>query len=259
MQFGFCTGFATNPLFSLDLGLVRRILQAGYDYPDFPLTGLWSADERQLSELFALLEGRKCVTACNFFPKSVRLIGSEMKPERIKAYLEDVLPILGRLGCDSIVLGSAGARNIPSGMEKAQADEAFACVLDRYVLPACAGKVTVLLEPLNHAECNYLNTLKEGMAFVRALDNPSFLLMADLYHMCENGEDVDDLRSALPLIHHVHLAEKGRRLPERAFSDYLEKGIGILKKSGYQGTISYETNDGELSAALALLSATWQA
>ena len=61
----------------------------------------------------------------------------------------------------------------------------------------------------------------------------------------------------MPLIHHLHIAGVGRSLPTDGFDPYLRACIRIAKASGYDESISYETVDGDIQGALALLKAMW--
>jgi sugar phosphate isomerase/epimerase len=258
MQYGFATGFASDPPFSLDFPLVTEVLRAGFDFPEFPVTGLWKASSCQRARLDDILEGRRCPVMCNFFPPSIRLLGKDRDDERIKRYLGEVLPVLQHLGVGRIVLGSSGSRMLPEGMEKKEADEQFATTLREVVLPACKGMALVLLEPLNRQECNYGNTVQECAKFVRMVDDPGFQLMIDLYHMERNGESLSVIKDVLPLMHHVHIAQTDRILPGIHFSPYLEKGIRFLQQAGYDESISYETVNGNLGLALRTLSKAWE-
>ena len=113
--------------------------------------------------------------------------------------------------------------------------------------------ITILIEPLSYGECNIINTLEEGSRLVTDVSHPAFSLMADLLHMQNNGENPAILEEVLPLIKHVHIAEKDRVLPADGFSDYAARGLSILESMGYDGDISYETVDGDKQKALELM------
>jgi len=74
--------------------------------------------------------------------------------------------------------------------------------------------VTVLLEPLNRYECDYINRLSDVTAIAGEIGAPNLKLLADTFHM--NIEEVDlaaSLKAAGPILGHVHLADTNRQAP----------------------------------------------
>ena len=57
-------------------------------------------------------------------------------------------------------------------------------------MAAVAAKYDVILalENLNSTECNFINTLSEALAVVKAVDHPNFRLCVDIYHMLKENE-----------------------------------------------------------------------
>jgi len=100
--------------------------------------------------------------------------------------------------------------------------------------------VTVLLEPLNRYECDYLNTLADGMQAVSEIGAPNLKLLADTFHM--NIEEADigaSLRAAGSLVGHVHLADTNRQAPGHGHLD-VAAVLRTLDEIGYQGYLSFE-------------------
>ena len=48
----------------------------------------------------------------------------------------------------------------------------------------------------------------------------------------------------MPMLRHVHVCEMDRLIPEDGYSDHLQKCLDVLKKNGYDGTISFESKAG---------------
>lgn len=106
---------------------------------------------------------------------------------------------------------------------------------------AAAGVgVTILLEPLNRYECDYLNTVEETLCVIRQIDVPNLKLLADTFHM--NIEEVDiiaSLRLAGPNLGHLHLVDSNRQAPGHGHLDI--KGVlQVLRDISYQGYLSFE-------------------
>ena len=100
--------------------------------------------------------------------------------------------------------------------------------------------VTLVLEPVNRYEINFINSLPEGAALVRKVGAPNMALMADLFHM--NIEEVNvekALRAAGKMIAHVHLSDSNRGLPGEGHVDFA-RAFKVLREIGYDGYLAVE-------------------
>jgi len=100
--------------------------------------------------------------------------------------------------------------------------------------------VTVLLEPLNRYECDYINRLSDVTAIAGEIGAPNLKLLADTFHM--NIEEVDlaaSLKAAGPILGHVHLADTNRQAPGHGHLD-VAAVLAALDEIGYQGYLSFE-------------------
>ncbi|CAL9412026.1 Hydroxypyruvate isomerase [Nocardiopsis dassonvillei] len=103
---------------------------------------------------------------------------------------------------------------------------------------------TVLIEPLSGAEDYPLKTAREGLDFVgraRAAGADNVALLADLYHLAANGDDVAAVvRDHAAEFGHVQIADvPGRGEPgtgELPIDDLLT----AAQKGGYQGLVGLE-------------------
>lgn len=248
MRYGFCTGFATSPLFAFCPELIRSVADSGYDYAELPLICLEDLEEGDIELLSSWFSSP---VMCNLFPGRLSLC-SDRKP--IEEYLSKMLPRASRLGARYIVFGSGKARSYPDTMSFSSAYHILCDLISGTIAPmAEAYGIKILIEPLSYGECNIINTVEDGYNLVREVSYPSFSLMADIFHMMNNEEDLGMLEKALPYIEHVHIAEKGRALPRDGFSAYVSSALSILKAEGYDGNISYEIADGDLEDALMAL------
>lgn len=100
--------------------------------------------------------------------------------------------------------------------------------------------VTVLLEPLNRYECDYLNTLAEACRVIAELGAPNLKLLADTFHMnIEEADIVESLRAASSRLAHVHLADSNRQAPGRGHLDVAQV-LAALVEIGFQGFLAFE-------------------
>lgn len=112
--------------------------------------------------------------------------------------------------------------------------------------------VTILLEPINRYETNFINTLEEGIAVIEQIGMPNVSLMADVFHMNIEERDVcESLLVARRYLRYVHFADSNRHAPGTGHLDF-KSVVGTLRRMGYDGYISLEfvpEKDGEQEAA----------
>ena len=105
---------------------------------------------------------------------------------------------------------------------------------------AAASGVTLLLEPINRYECDYVNTLADAMDIVRQVGAPTLKVLADTFHMnIEEANIAESLREAGSLLGHVHLVDSNRQAPGHGHLDVREI-LRVLTDMDYQGFISFE-------------------
>ncbi|MHB9037262.1 MAG: TIM barrel protein [Armatimonadota bacterium] len=100
--------------------------------------------------------------------------------------------------------------------------------------------VTVLLEPLNRYECDYINTVEDGIAIIEEIGAANLKLLADTFH--ENIEETDiaaSLKRAASYLGHVHLVDSNRQTPGHGHLD-MKSILLALKETNYQGFLSFE-------------------
>ncbi|MFQ6067466.1 MAG: 5-keto-L-gluconate epimerase [bacterium] len=109
----------------------------------------------------------------------------------------------------------------------------------------CAGvaqglKVGLTLEPLNRYETNFINTVAEGIEFIKKVDLPNIGMLIDTFHM--NIEEVslhESIVKAKDYINHVHLADSNRWAPGSGHLNFAQI-IKTLEEINYKGYLSAE-------------------
>ncbi len=100
--------------------------------------------------------------------------------------------------------------------------------------------VTVLLEPLNRYESDYINTLADAGQVAAEVDAPNLKLLADTFHMnIEEADVAASLRATGPQIAHVHLADTNRQAPGHGHLD-VAAVLEALGQIGYDGYLCFE-------------------
>lgn len=140
-----------------------------------------------------------------------------------------------KAGGKIIVFGSGGARKIPNGWTKENADEQFVALLKGMGPLAEAHGITVTIEQLRAEECNYINHIGEGATLIRAAGHPNIRLLADLYHMAVMDDTPADLKAAMDVVVHVEIAEKNGRTVPAVNGDDFRPFFRVLREANYQG------------------------
>jgi sugar phosphate isomerase/epimerase len=156
--------------------------------------------------------------------------------ERLRGHME----LAAELG-SAVTIGSiSGKLGKCEGEERrSRRSRALECLAETCDLAGRAG-VTVLLEPLNRYECDYINTLADGMQVAAEIGVPNLMLLADTFHMnIEETDLVASLRAAGARVGHVHLADTNRQAPGHGHLD-VAGVLAALAQIGYRGHLSFE-------------------
>lgn len=257
MRIGCCAYSRDRSVDPVGLASIPVIQKLGYDYVELTLSGLASLSEQGFQEVLDTLaeSGISCEVCHGFFPSSLRLTGPDVDAGKIRDYLEKALPRARKAGAGILVLGSPGARNIPEGFSKAKAYEQLKelCVMmEPY---AAKEDMIVAIEPLNYGESNIINTVAEGYQLVRDAGQPHIKLLADYFHWVRNGEPLEILKEAAPVLVHTHFAENENRAFPCTDKEIYRSFVRELQSAGYDARISMEAHvqtDFEAEAGAAL-------
>ncbi|MDN5917255.1 MAG: TIM barrel protein [Pseudonocardia sp.] len=176
-----------------------------------------------------------------------------------EAELADGLAIAASIGARLRVHGcNALYGNRIEGVDPAHQDEVALANLTRIAETLAVFGACVWLEPLSAVPAYPLRTAADALAVaerVAGAGAPEPLLLADLFHLTANGDDVAAVLDAhTPRIGHVQVADHpGRGRPgtgQIPFAAHLES----LRRHDYDGWIAAEyTPDGDTGASLTWL------
>jgi len=224
---------------------------AGFDYVELGVTRVAGLTDVAFRELISRVgQLRIPVAAANtFLPGNLKIVGPSIDRERQMEYVAKALSRMKQLGVSLIVLGSGGARRVPEGFSHEEALAQMADFCRRIAPLAGDAGITIAIEPLRHQETNLINTTRQGLDFVKAVDSPQIRLLVDYYHLAEEGESPQILIEAGGTIVHTHIANpKGRVYPlspdESDYAGFFE----CLCRIGYAGRISIEASTPDFSA-----------
>ena len=212
------------------------------------LSPLQVTDAEFATFLARIRESRLPVYACNLFiPRELKVVGPEVDEEAVMAYVEAVLQRAGAAGITLITWGSGGSRSVPEGWSYTTATAQFIDVAKRVAAVAERHGILLALENLNTTECNFITSLREALAVVRAVDHPNFRLCVDIYHMLKNGEPASDIQGVGEYAVYSELAERDGRTAPGAQGDDFRPYLRALRREDYHGHIMIEARWGELA------------
>jgi len=100
--------------------------------------------------------------------------------------------------------------------------------------------VTIIIEPVNRYEINFVNNLDEGAELLAKVGRDNLGLMPDVFHM--NIEDAgigESLARHGNLVKYIHFADSNRRAPGWGHLDFGDVFKG-LRKAGFDGWSAIE-------------------
>ncbi len=239
MRFGIC----------VDIKKIKEVERLGYDYAEGRLNAIAAMSEEEFSSVLEEVSSSSiAVEAFSLlFPKDMKLIGpGAVSEEGLVDYLELAFSRMDAFGAKIVVFGSGKSRFVPEGMRWQDAYKALVSITRIIGKVAEKHGITVAIEPLNKGETNLINSLTEGAALQADVGMESIALLADLYHMWKEGEEISRISLVSPLAHaHIAVLE-GRGYPTEP-EEKVVSFITELEKAGYNGRISIEgsSNDWE--------------
>lgn len=216
---------------------------AGYQYVESNVSYLMpdKSDAEFQEHLDEIKRVKARIISCtSFIPGRLPLVGPETKHDEALLWAESALRRAGMVGIPYIVFGSGKARNVPENFSKKEATGQFIAFCKQIAPLAQKYNVTVVIEPLNRAETNLINSLAEGAGVVEAVDHPNLQLLCDIYHMMREEEPASEIVKYGKYVHHCHIAEKEERTSPGTNGDDFRPYLRALKEIGYKGCISIE-------------------
>lgn len=191
---------------------------AGGDYAELTVArAVMGGDDAEFARLLAAIADAPIKPrAYNvLLPGDLAVVGPTVDQARLEGYLNTAFGRIARLSGPGaiVVFGSGRARAVPAGFPRAAALDQLAAFLGSLGPLATQHGCTLALEPLRRAESNVFNTLGEGAAFIAERNLRGVFLLADLFHMVEEGEPLAAIAEHGALIVHAHTADSGRFAP----------------------------------------------
>jgi len=241
----------------------RYLLDCGYDCTECAGGMLTALSEEEIAYLVE--ENKKSplklIAVNSLFPWQWRLADPASDRNEYVAHAVKLFDIMQALGVKYAVFGSGAARSIRSEVGEETSRKTLYEFLRVIAAEAVKRDIEIVIEPLRKAETNVFNTVPESAAAVRELNEPGIRLLYDVFHMAEEGTELDCIVPNLDLTDHCHIAEApNRSYPGCADSKDLQYNRIFAKeliRGGYNGAVSVECGfkdfKSEAKAALAYL------
>ena len=158
---------------------------------------------------------------------------------RAGAFIKSIIDTAGAFGAPAI-MGSMQGRWSEKWDARLARDN-LAARLAEFGDRAAKHGVPFLYEPLNRYETNLVNTIAQGVELLESIPTSNVRLLADLFHMNIEEQDVaKSIRAAGGRwIGHVHLADSNRRPAGCGHTDF-GPVAAALREVGYAGYVSAE-------------------
>ena len=199
----------------------------------------------QYDDLAKAIEGRnnlKISAICAGFEGFI-LADEPVQKEAFDTSMRRIVEAAGQIGSTGVIMVPAFSRQEPCKPNN-QATYDYLCE-QLHELGEFAVKcgTTVILEPLNRAECFYLRLVSAAAAICRDAKSEGVKCMGDFWHMKEETSDYAALISAgKQYLQHIHIASRLNRCNpgEDGEADNYVDGFRALKELGYDKYISLE-------------------
>lgn len=232
MRFGCCA----------DLSKLKAVQDAGYDYIELPVSVVMAEQpdsefdsvRQQLADADIVPEAWNCL-----LPRDIRVTGPEVDTYRLERFIRTAFWRIEELGGEIVVFGSGGARKVPEGFPMDEARDQIIEFLAMAGQVAGIHGITIAIEPLNRGETNIINSVPEAVEMMTAVGHPFVKVLADLYHIDEESQPLEDILRAGDDLAHTHTADTGRLCPGTGSYPNAEF-IRMLKKAGYDERLSVE-------------------
>jgi sugar phosphate isomerase/epimerase len=198
-------------------------------------------------------------------PADFKIAGPQVSMPKLHAYTTTLLKRASLAGVRTIIFSTGHARTIPAGFDLHKAADQIISFLTMIGPMAAQHGVTVAIEPVCRKESNLINTTREALAYVAAVNHANIKCAFSTYHFWQENEPLENLAAVAGSLVHVHLADRdGRAAPGATGASDYRPIFQVLQASGFKGTASVHcdgmpTAESQAGRVLTFLRRQWQA
>ena len=168
------------------------------------------------------------------------LMFTDEDKERREALYEDFTKFIDLASDFGGLVNVGRVRGTIAGRDKNYAESLFLELMNKVLDYAEPRGVTILLEPVNRYEIDYINTADEGGELIRKINRKNIALMPDVFHMnIEDASFRDSFINNKDSIRYVHLADSNRHGCGDGHLDF-DEIFNSLKEIGFDSWCTVE-------------------
>ena len=219
---------------------IRQAARLGYDGVELALK---LASEVDRAALRAWLSGAGIEVSCISTGQVFAALGLTLsnpdagrRAEALRVFrdLIDLASEFGRMVNIGRARGSVGSR------ARHEVEALFLESVGELCAYAAPRGVTMLVEPVNRYEIDFVNSVEDGAALLDRLGAENLKLMPDVFHMnIEDRTIGGELQRHARHVGYVHLADSNRLAPGWGHTDFGDI-FKHLREAGYDGWVSVE-------------------
>jgi sugar phosphate isomerase/epimerase len=219
---------------------INKAAKLGYDGVELALK---QAEEVDREKLFRCLEKAGIEVSCISTGQVFAALGlvftdpDNENRQRVKSVFTNIIDLAEQFGQ---IVNIGRVRGSIGKVPKEQAESLFIDMARRLCDYAAKKSVTMVLEPVNRYEIDFINSVGQGVELMKKVDRPNMKLMPDVFHMnIEDRTIGDELAENIDYIRYIHLADSNRLAPGQGHTDFNDI-FDNLKKAKYDGWVSVE-------------------
>lgn len=219
---------------------IPKAAKLGFDGVELALK---RADEINVYQLQKLLDENKievsCISTGQVYADGGLMLTHENreKREQVKIIFKEFIDLaasFGKIVNIGRVRGQIGTR------PKRQVEDIFVEVARELCTYALSRDVTLILEPVNRYECDFINSVEEGVQLMQKVGMPNMMLMPDVFHMNIEDKTIGlELAKNIKYIKYIHMADSNRLAPGQGHTSFPDI-FDCLLGAGYDGWVSAE-------------------
>ncbi len=219
---------------------IKKAVELGYDGIELALKSAGDVDHKLLLKWLSQSKMEvSCISTGQVFA-DLGLMFTDLEGQRrskVRRIFKDIIDLatdFGQLVNIGRVRGQIG-RQRPQ-----EAEKLFIEMARDLCLYAAPKNVTLVLEPVNRYEIDFINSVEEGVELMKKVDMPNMKLMPDVFHMNIEDKTIGgELAKYIDYVAYIHLADSNRSAPGQGHTDF-EDIFARLKQAGYDGWVSVE-------------------
>ena len=224
-------------------GLVKK---AGFDYYEPKVFDMYDVSEEQFEKWLEIneTEGIKAEAMNCMLNQTHKVTGPEANHDVIREYLLKSIPRCAKMGCKTIVFGSAWSRNMPEGFFDREAAYGQITEYLHMASDICGENgIAIAIEPLAVKVTNIVSFVAEGNYLCKLVERDNVRLLLDFFAASTNHESIyGELVGYAGILEHLHFSAVNRKYPRRDDGNNYTNFFSGVKASGYDNRISIEAS-----------------